>query len=78
MPLRKGWGAGLALETVIPRRETVPQPGPAATIIPLVLYHGPERAWTAPRRVEELFDVPQEERELWLAVLPSSGTGWTT
>jgi hypothetical protein len=39
-------------------------------ILPLVLYHGPEGAWTAPRRVEELFDVPEEERELWLAVLP--------
>jgi predicted transposase YdaD len=39
-------------------------------IVPLVLYHGPEGSWTAPRRVEELFDVPQEERELWLAVLP--------
>jgi predicted transposase YdaD len=39
-------------------------------ILPLVLYHGQEGAWTAPRRVEELFDVPQEERELWLVVLP--------
>jgi hypothetical protein len=39
-------------------------------ILPLVLYHGPEGAWTAPRRVEELFDVPEQERELWLAVLP--------
>jgi hypothetical protein len=39
-------------------------------ILPLVLYHGPDGAWTAPRRVEELFDVPEEERELWLAVLP--------
>jgi predicted transposase YdaD len=39
-------------------------------ILPLVLYHGPEGTWTAPRRVEELFDVPEGERELWLAVLP--------
>jgi predicted transposase YdaD len=39
-------------------------------ILPLVLYHGPEGAWTAPRRVEELFDVPEQERELWWAVLP--------
>jgi len=39
-------------------------------ILPLVLYHGLDGAWTAPQRVEELFDVPEEERELWLAVLP--------
>jgi predicted transposase YdaD len=39
-------------------------------ILPLVLYYGPDGVWTAPRRVEELFDVPEEERELWLAVLP--------
>jgi hypothetical protein len=39
-------------------------------IVPVVLYHGQDGAWTAPRRLEELFDVPREERELWLAVLP--------
>jgi predicted transposase/invertase (TIGR01784 family) len=44
-------------------------------IIPLVLYHGPEGAWTAPRRVEELFDVPAEERALWLLLLPQFGYG---
>jgi predicted transposase YdaD len=44
-------------------------------ILPVVLYHGPAGAWTAPRRVEELFDVPEEERELWLAVLPQFGYG---
>jgi predicted transposase/invertase (TIGR01784 family) len=44
-------------------------------ILPVVLYHGPEGAWTAPRRVEDLFDVPEEERELWWAVLPQFGYG---
>jgi hypothetical protein len=44
-------------------------------ILPLVLYHGAEGRWTAPQRAEELFDVPEEERELWLAVLPQFGYG---
>ncbi len=44
-------------------------------ILPLVLYHGPDGAWTAPRRVEELFDVPEEERALWLLLLPQFGYG---
>ena len=37
-------------------------------ILPVVLYHGPQGPWTAPRRVEELLDVPLEEarREGWL------------
>ncbi|WP_224364341.1 Rpn family recombination-promoting nuclease/putative transposase [Hyalangium versicolor] len=39
-------------------------------IIPLVMYHGPEGAWSAPRRVEELFDVPGEQSEQWLALVP--------
>jgi predicted transposase YdaD len=41
-------------------------------IIPLVLYHGPDGAWSAPRRVEELFDLPGEEdqRERWRALVP--------
>jgi hypothetical protein len=39
-------------------------------IIPLVMYHGPDGAWTAPRRVEELFDLPGEERERWRALVP--------
>ncbi len=38
-------------------------------IIPVVLYHGEEGGWTAARRVEELFDVP-EPREGWLGLLP--------
>ncbi|MFY0527337.1 Rpn family recombination-promoting nuclease/putative transposase [Archangium gephyra] len=41
-------------------------------IIPLVMYHGPEGTWTAPRRVEELFDLPagEEQRERWRALVP--------
>jgi hypothetical protein len=39
-------------------------------IIPLVMYHGPGGAWSAPRRVEELFDVPIEQQEAWRALMP--------
>ncbi|MDY7226146.1 Rpn family recombination-promoting nuclease/putative transposase [Hyalangium rubrum] len=41
-------------------------------ILPLVLYHGPEGAWSAPRRVEELFEVPEGAQwpERWRALLP--------
>ena len=37
-------------------------------ILPVVLYHGAQGPWTAPRRVEELLDIPLEEarREGWL------------
>ncbi|HEX8699522.1 MAG TPA: Rpn family recombination-promoting nuclease/putative transposase, partial [Myxococcaceae bacterium] len=44
-------------------------------IIPLVLYHGQEGAWSAPRRVEELFELPgeDEEREHWKALVPRFG-----
>ncbi len=39
-------------------------------VVPLVMYHGPEGAWTAPRRVEELFDLPEQERQLWQTLVP--------
>ncbi|WP_309890477.1 Rpn family recombination-promoting nuclease/putative transposase [Archangium sp.] len=41
-------------------------------ILPLVMYHGPEGAWTAPRRVEDLFELPdeEEERQRWRALVP--------
>jgi predicted transposase YdaD len=41
-------------------------------IIPLVLYHGPEGAWSAPRRIEELFEVPEEgeQAEPWRLLVP--------
>ena len=37
-------------------------------ILPVVLYHGPQGPWTAPRSVEALLDLPLEEarREGWL------------
>jgi predicted transposase YdaD len=37
-------------------------------ILPVVLYHGPQGRWTAPRSVEELVDIPLEEarREGWI------------
>ena len=41
-------------------------------IVPLVMYHGPDGAWTAPRRVEDLFDLPEGEdtQERWRALVP--------
>ncbi|MFY0575945.1 Rpn family recombination-promoting nuclease/putative transposase [Cystobacter fuscus] len=36
------------------------------------MYHGPDGVWTAPRRVEELFELPEEEeeRERWRTLVP--------
>ncbi|HYI00295.1 Rpn family recombination-promoting nuclease/putative transposase [Hyalangium sp.] len=42
-------------------------------VIPLVMYHGPGGAWSAPRRVEALFDVPDEQPEQWRALVPHAG-----
>jgi hypothetical protein len=41
-------------------------------ILPLVMYHGPEGVWTAPRRVEDLFDLPDvaTRREQWRSLVP--------
>jgi hypothetical protein len=41
-------------------------------IIPLVMYHGEDGAWSAPRRVEDLFGLPGEgeQRDRWRALLP--------
>ncbi|HYO51946.1 Rpn family recombination-promoting nuclease/putative transposase [Archangium sp.] len=41
-------------------------------ILPLVMYHGPDGAWSAPRRMEELFELPGEgeQRERWRALVP--------
>jgi predicted transposase YdaD len=39
-------------------------------IIPVVMYHGPEGGWTAPRRMEELFHLPSEARERWQVLVP--------
>lgn len=41
-------------------------------ILPLVLYHGPGGTWSAPLRLEELFDVPGEGEhpEYWTEWVP--------
>ncbi|AKJ05031.1 putative transposase/invertase (TIGR01784 family) [Archangium gephyra] len=53
-------------------REKHPEHPMLPVIIPLVMYHGPDGAWSAPRRVEELFDLPGEgeQRERWRALVP--------
>ena len=51
-------------------RQEHPQSPVLPLIIPLVMYHGPEGTWTAPRRVEDLFDLPDEGRERWRALVP--------
>jgi predicted transposase YdaD len=51
-------------------REEHPESTRLPVIIPLVMYHGTGGEWTAPRRVEELYDVPEEERELWRRLVP--------
>jgi predicted transposase YdaD len=51
-------------------RQENPERALLPVIIPLVMYHGPEGAWTAPRRVEDLFDLPEEERERWGELVP--------
>jgi predicted transposase YdaD len=70
------WMALRMLRYVVRQLEHWRQQHPESTllpvIIPLVMYHGPEGAWTAPRRVEELFDLPgeEEQRERWRALVP--------
>lgn len=41
-------------------------------VVPLVMYHGGEAGWTAPRRVEELFPLPREgaAAERWRGLVP--------
>jgi predicted transposase YdaD len=61
------WMALRMLRYVVRQVERWRQEHPERTllplIIPLVMYHGPEGLWTAPRRVEQLFDLPQGEDE---------------
>jgi len=70
------WMALRMLRYVVRQVEHWRQQHPESTllpvIIPLVMYHGMEGVWSAPRRVEELFDLPGEEaeREPWRALLP--------
>jgi predicted transposase YdaD len=69
-----GWMALRMLRYVVRQverwRQEHPESALLPVIIPLVMYHGPEGAWTAPRRVEDLFDLPDEERERWGALVP--------
>ncbi|WP_375769133.1 Rpn family recombination-promoting nuclease/putative transposase [Archangium gephyra] len=53
-------------------RQEHPKSEKLPLIIPLVMYHGAEGTWTAPRRVEDLFDLPegQEKQVQWRALVP--------
>ena len=54
-------------------RQEHPESEKLPVILPLVMYHGEDGAWTAARRVEDLFALPgeaQEERERWRALVP--------
>ena len=54
-------------------RQQHPESALLPVIIPLVMFHGPEGAWTAPRRVEDLFELPgetEEARQHWRALVP--------
>ncbi|MFE8604278.1 Rpn family recombination-promoting nuclease/putative transposase [Archangium violaceum] len=68
------WMALRMLRYVVRQVERWRQEHPESTrlpvIIPLVMYHGPDGAWTASRRVEDLFDLPGAQREHWRALVP--------
>jgi hypothetical protein len=68
------WMALRMLRYVVRRlelwRKEHPESELLPVIIPLVMHHGPHGGWTAPRRVEELFEFPEEEEELWRALVP--------
>jgi predicted transposase YdaD len=53
-------------------RQENPESERLPVIIPLVMYHGSQGAWTAPRRVEDLFELPEDEKgqEHWRALVP--------
>ncbi len=51
-------------------RQEHPESEVLPLVIPLVMYHGTEGAWTAARQVEELFALPEEGREQWRALVP--------
>ncbi|HEX5750112.1 MAG TPA: Rpn family recombination-promoting nuclease/putative transposase [Archangium sp.] len=70
------WMALRMLRYVVRQVERWRQEHPESTrlpvIIPLVMYHGADGVWTAPRRVEDLFELPggEEARERWRALVP--------
>jgi len=54
-------------------RQEHPESEQLPVILPLVMYHGEDGAWTAARRVEDLFALPgegEEEQERWRALVP--------
>ena len=53
-------------------RKANPESERLPVVVPLVMYHGTDGAWSAPRRVEELFDLPDgtEEQAGWGALVP--------
>src|SRR5262249_8347196 len=53
-------------------RKEHPESALLPVVIPLVLFHEPGGAWTAPRRMEDLFDMPGEgeSRERWKSLVP--------
>ncbi len=69
------WMALRMLRYVVRLLERWRQEHPDSTVlppvIPLVMYHGPQGAWAAPRRVEELFGLPEKNRTQWRALVPS-------
>jgi predicted transposase YdaD len=70
------WMALRMLRYVVRQVERWRQEHPDSTllpvILPLVMYHGEDGTWTAPRHVEELFDLPDEgeQREQWGSLVP--------
>jgi len=68
------WMALRMLRYVVRQVERWRQEHPDSTllpiILPLVMYHGEDGTWTAPRRVEELFALPDEEHDRWRALVP--------
>ncbi|NMO20072.1 transposase [Pyxidicoccus fallax] len=53
-------------------RKEHPESERLPVIVPLVMYHGPEGGWSAPRRVEELFELPGPPRDdpHWRELVP--------
>jgi flagellar biosynthesis/type III secretory pathway protein FliH len=51
-------------------RQQHPDSEKLPVVLPVVLYHGPEGGWTAARRMEELFELPEEALEIWRETVP--------
>jgi predicted transposase YdaD len=68
------WMALRMLRYVVRQLERWRQEHPDSTvlppIVPLVMFHGAEGTWTAPRRVEELFGLPRKGRKRWQSLVP--------